>query len=440
MIPTTTRKTFYSVLSKAEDNVDKFVVKPGVDMTRHRSCNFTDTIISAISMSMNRTNTELFHYFNMKNQDAPSKSAYTQQRQKFNDRLFPYILKEFNRSIPFKKTFKGYHLVAVDGTDLNLPTDRNDTVYCIKQARSDNYYYQMHINALYDICENRYISLLIQPRPEMNEHAAFLSLINEGSFSDNTIFIADRGYCSMNTFANLYNQNRFFLIRCKSPNSPGSFLKGILQANQPCDRIISVAVTRSKKNRQKASCDAFKYIRNDRKFDLISPYDETSIFRMDLRCTCIELSDGNYEYLISNLPMKKFSADDLKELYWKRWQIETSFRSLKYALSLTSLHSVKRNLIIQEIYAKVILYNFTSLIHAFAQQSKELLERNVRNKRKSNVSFDDSVPICIELLLNEEKNAIVKALLLKHLTAVRERNFSTRHVRSQTAKPLNNRA
>lgn len=45
---------------------------------------------------------------------------------------------------------------------INLPTDKNDDVYRIKQARSDNYFYQMHINALFDICENRYLSVVTQ--------------------------------------------------------------------------------------------------------------------------------------------------------------------------------------------------------------------------------------------------------------------------------------
>jgi len=440
MTPATTRSLFYSVLAEAEQNIDKFVNKPGVDMTRHRSCSFTDTVLSTITLSMGRTNTELFNFFSMKKQHIPSKSSYSQQRQKINPMLFPYILNRFNESATFNKTFKGFHLLAVDGTDLNIPTDRNDTIYRIKQARSDRFYYQMHINALYDICENRYMSLIIQPRPEMNEHAAFLQLVKERDFFENTIFIADRGFCSLNTIANLYSQNKLFLIRSKSPDSPASFLRNMLEAGNPCDRVASVAVTRCKKNCKKISCDVVKCIRKDRRFDLISPDDDTAIYHMDLRCTCIELTAGNYEYLFSNLPMDLFSADDLKALYWKRWAIETSFRSLKYALSLSSLHSVKRELIIQEIYAKVILYNFVSLIHAYAQQSKELLERNARNRYKSNVSFDDAVPVCRSFLLKKMKNDIIKTLLLRHLTEIRMVCPPTRQVRSQTVKPLNNRA
>lgn len=90
------------------------------------------------------------------------------------------------------KTYNGFHLAAVDGSDLNLPTDKNDSVYRIKHAASDNCYFQMHVNALYDICENRYISAVTQPRPKMNEPRAFCQMIDECPMPDNTIFIADR--------------------------------------------------------------------------------------------------------------------------------------------------------------------------------------------------------------------------------------------------------
>ena len=53
---------------------------------------------------------------------------------------------------------------------------------------------------------------------------------------------------------------------------------------------------------------------------------------------------------------------DIKELYPLRWEIETSYRELKYHLDLNTLHSKKRVLIEQEIYAKLILYNFCSRV------------------------------------------------------------------------------
>lgn len=440
MIPSTVRNRFYEVLSHTEDNISAFVNNPGSDMTRHRYCDFKNTVLATLSFSMSRSNTELLNYFGFNCKHIPSKSAFTQQKKKFNNNLFPHLLASFNKATPFTKTFKGFHLVAADGSDINLPTDKRDTVYRIKQARSDNFYFQMHLNALFDICENRFISAVTQPRPQMNENAAFCKLVAECNMPPNTIFIADRGYMSLNTLAHLLEEKRYFLIRAKSPTSSGSITKNILEPDVPSDKYIKVGVSRFSKNRHTGDFDVFKLIAPKRKFDYISTDNRQSTYTMNLRFTCIEIGDGSYEYLVSNLPTETFSSEDLKDLYWKRWSIETSFRSLKYALSLVYLHSVNRDLIIQEVYAKILLYNITSLIHSYAQDSRELLERNKNKKHEYKVSFDDAVPIAKELIKGPVKNSTIKALLLRHLTAISTIVKSPRQMRSQTVKPLGNRA
>lgn len=440
MTPSTVRNIFFSTLSQAEDDISTYVNNPGSDMTRHRYCDFKTTVLATLSFSMNRSNTELFNYFGLKSKHIPSKSAFTQQRKKFTNELYPHLLASFNKATPFKKTFKGFHLVAGDGSDVNLPTDKKDMIYRIKQARSDNFYFQLHLNALYDICENRFISAITQPRPKMNENAAFCQLISECDMPENTIFILDRGYITLNTLAHLIENNRYFLIRAKAPSSSGSITKNLMEPDTPSDKSVKLGISRSARNSKKIGFDAFKLISPKRKFDYIPVDDKLTVYTMNLRCTCIKLSDDSYEYLISNLPIDVFSPEDIKALYWKRWSIETSFRSLKYALSLVYLHSVNRDLIVQEIYAKILLYNITSLIHAYAQDSKELLERAKNKKHQYKVSFDDVVPIAKALLREPIKNGIIKALLLRHLTAVSVISTSPRHLRSQTVKTLNNRA
>lgn len=441
MTPASIRNTFFSTLSDIENDIASFVQKPGSHMTRHRYCDFKDTVLATLSLSMNRSNTELFNYFGIK-RHIPSKSAFTQQRQKFNDAFFPALLKAFNNAIPFTKTYKGFHLVAVDGTDINLPTDKKDTIYSIKQTRSDNYFYQMHVNALFDICENRYLSVITQPRPQMNEKKAFIELVENCDMPENTIFIGDRGYISLNTIAHLIEGNKYFLIRAKSPNSSGSFTKNLITPDTESDQYVSINITRARRKCYTKHPDKYKCVQKSHTFDYIALNDKNSIYTMSVRITCVKLDDDSYEYLISNLPMETFSSNDLKDLYWKRWTIETSFRRLKYALSLVYLHSVNRRLIIQELYAKIIMYNFASLLHSYAQRCKMLLEKDKQNKYNYNVSFDDAVPIAKELLKNSIKNSIIKALLIKHVSAVRviEPPTSPRNVRSQTVKPLNNRA
>ena len=104
-------------------------------MTRHRRCPLLDTIKATLCLTMNRTNTELFDFFMSQNKAVPSKSAFTQQRKKLNTDFFPYIFKSFNDKIPFTKTFKGYHIIAADGSDVNLPTDKNDLIYRMQSKK-----------------------------------------------------------------------------------------------------------------------------------------------------------------------------------------------------------------------------------------------------------------------------------------------------------------
>lgn len=440
MTPSSIKSTFLSVLAGIENNISKYVQKPGSDMTRHRSCPFEDTVTATLCLGMNRTETELQNFFAPQNQHIPTKSAFIQQRKKLNSDFFPDLLDSFNHAIPLNKTYKGFHLIASDGSDINLPTCKNDTVYRIQQARSDNYYYQMHLNALFDICENRYVSALIQPRPEMNETEALCTMIDNLQMPGKTIFIADRGYVSLNTLAHLTDKGMFFLIRAKSPASSGSFLKHLLSENTETDKNIRLAVTRSRKQVHNKDCDGYKFIKKDRIFSPIQPGDTVSVYYMDIRCTCVKLDDDSYEYLVSNLPMEVFSSKELKSLYWKRWSIETSFRRLKYAIALSYLHSVNRELIKQEIYAKMILYNLSSLLQCYAQHTKEFQKRREKSKYSKNVSFDNAVNVVRMLFVLKITNKTIKALLLRNLTAVKEGQSSPRKMRSQTVNPLNNRA
>ena len=435
--PSTVKKRFFDVLHDTEENISKFVKFPGRDMTRKRDCTFTDTILVTCSFSAKRLNTELFDFFYAKGKRIPSKSALTQQRNKLNDGLFPHIFCSFNEKIPFRKTYKGLHLIAVDGSDLNLPTCSQDHIYAVKQARSDGFYYQMHLNATYDLLEKRYCGMEIQPRPQMNEGKAFRSLVASYGNPGSALFIADRGYISYNNVAFLQENGHLFLIRAKSPDSSASVLKYVVNEDSPEDTDVCMRLTRSHKKQYSKHPDKYKLIHGSREFLYISPGDVESVYEMKFRVVRISIGNGDLEYLITNLPRDSFPADMIKELYNMRWGIESSFRTLKYALSLTFLHSVRRELIIQEVYAKLIAYNFASLLHAYAEDKKQYRSRKgLRYK----VSFEDVIPIALRFLIMRMSNDTIKALMTRHLTEIREDIHNPRKVRSQTANPLGNRA
>ena len=437
--PSSVKKKFLGVLRETEAGIHRFVRSPGKDMTRHRSCTFTDTVLATMTMSSWRTNTELLGFFGDRGRRVVSKSAFCQQRGKLSDALFPHILEEFNRATPMRKRFKGYRLVAADGTDVNIPTDAGDAAFAVRQARSDGHYYQMHANALYDICEDRYLDMEVQPRPAMNENAALLLMAGRLGDAGRTAVVADRGYATLNTFAALGDGGLKFVIRCKSPDSRGSLLSGLAGPGAGADATVTFGITRSHRKCYSGSPGRFKCLGAGRTFEPIPPGDRETVYSMTLRIVAVETAGGT-EYLATNIWEDELPAQDIGEIYRRRWGIETSFRSLKHALSLVYFHSVKREFVIQELYAKTILYNIASLLRAYAEHERGKREQGRSYRHPHRVSFDDAVPVARRLLRTAMSNAAALGLLLMHLSSVREGKPGPRKVRSQSAKPLNCRA
>ena len=87
-------------------------------------------------------------------------------------------------------------------------------------------------------------------------------------------------------------------------------------------------------------------------------FDENDRFEFSFRVVRFKIDDDTYESIATNLDEGEFPLEKIKELYHLRWNIETAYRDVKYDLDLNTLHSRKRNLIQQEIYSKLLLYNF----------------------------------------------------------------------------------
>ena len=89
------------------------------------------------------------------------------------------------------------------------------------------------------------------------------------------------------------------------------------------------------------------------------------------RIARIRLDNGTYICIATNLSEEEFLLEEINKLYRMRWSEETSFRELKYTIGLINWHSSKYDEILQEINARMILYNFRELVppHAVVKLS-----------------------------------------------------------------------
>lgn len=97
-------------------------------------------------------------------------------------------------------------------------------------------------------------------------------------------------------------------------------------------------------------------------FDYLDPDDISDEYLLKLRIVRVEVSDGVFENIITTLSEEDFTPDDIKYCYNLRWGIETSFRDLKHTIGATNLHSKKTEYVAFELWSKLILYNFCSII------------------------------------------------------------------------------
>ncbi len=336
----------------------EFLSDPKRDFTRDRKLPLESMLNIIISMQSQSILRELRDNFNKKDITT---SAFIQQREKISYKMFEHIFDTYNETYDDAKTYKGYRLFAIDGSDINIAKDENSDSYM--ENGSNEGFNQLHLNILYDLMNCTYQNCIFQPRPSCNEIKACCDIINKHEFKK-SILIADRGYGSQNLLEKINRTPGLdYLFRVK--NGWINETKNLPMEDLDRDISFELRTTQTKEDKILFAQGKARWVCGPSKFGKSKRYVEwefESPFTMKLRVVRFEISDGNYETIVTSLDRDEFPLDEIKELYNKRWGIETSFRELKYNIGLVYFHARKENSILQEIFAKLIIYNFCERI------------------------------------------------------------------------------
>ena len=402
----------------------KLAVNPGKDFTRNRKLKAKDLLLMLLTMEGDSINQEIHRYFNYQS-NSPTKAAFYKQRCKLHPKALPELNRIFISKLP-EKYYKGkYRILANDGSGANIFHDPNDPdTYYPPSGRSKEGVNLIHINALYSVMDRRIVDLIVQPGRKKNEYAAFCQMVDAfGNDGVPSIFLGDRGYASYNNFAHVIENGHFFLVRCKDiylERLLGKSLDDVEDLDEWVVRILSRSQSEKKRSYPDLA-DCYRHVCKGVPFDFID--NSHPEYKMNLRIVRFELSPGNYENIITNLPEDEFPAMDFKELYFLRWGEENCFRDLKYPLALNQFHSKKFKYIVQEIWARVILHNFSTAIIAGISIHK------TNTKHLYQVNFSEAFKISREFLRNKYryKSIDVESLIASHVEAIRPgRTFKRR--------------
>lgn len=320
-------------------------------------------------------------------------SAFSQRRAQIPPAVFRFVFTNFNSNCIDGDLFRGYRLLAADGTVVNLPRNPNSPSF-VQNDGIPKGVNQLHVTPLYDILGRTFTDLVIQPEPKKDEIGALITMLQRNSFEQKTLVIADRGFESYNLIAHcLEKPNVDFLIRIKQNRSAMREVAKLPMMELDCKIGYTITTTQTNKDKK----NGYIHLQVPKKSKASSKtrrgrWDFPSPYPMRIRICRFMLDNGEFETIATSLPAS-FTLDDIKELYHLRWGIETSFRDLKYTLGLVNLHGKSDMFAEQEIYASLTAFNFASRV------CREVVVRQPQNGVYAyRVNFKMAVMLCKEFL------------------------------------------
>lgn len=428
------RSCLNKAINLVNQSIDCYSTDPGIAFTRNRILTADKVMKILIQFQNKGIKSELCDFLG--SETVPTDSAFCQQRQKLDPEALRTVLLKLNHLLSRNlQTLNGYRLLACDGSDINIPYNPNDPE-TYHQTKDWKGYNQLHLNALFDVLNEIYEDVSIDTASKTREADALIDMIQDHNYPEKSIIICDRGYEKYILIAHLLESMQKFVIRVKDITSSTSILSHVPIPDQDefdiqVTRILTYTYT-NEIMRHRETYVPLNKITNAH-FEFID--EEHPFYTMKFRVVRFKITDDTYECLITNLDESEFSAQDLKEIYHCRWNEENGFRQLKWEVGMVYFHSKKRFNLMQEIYASLVMFNFTRYLTI----NTEIVEsENRKYDHKANfVTALTNARLFIKGIITASQ---MKERIKKFLIPLRSGRSFQRCIHPQSAKPLNYKA
>jgi hypothetical protein len=249
-----------------------------------------------------------------------------------------------------KYLWHGMSVYALDGSKYNLPaTDQIRNKFDPNSGLQNDgkgHYPQCLVSTVYDVFRRLPIARTVVEcdsceREEMKKLLPFVPA--------NSVWIFDRGYPSYESILYL------------TQNYPGYF-----QFRSPATSTFPAVEDFIKSGKKQAviwitASNTFK-----RK---VSIKERRELKPIKLRIIKLVHPDGTLSVLLTNLfGKKKYARDQIINLYFRRWEVESYYRDEKVTLDIEKFHSKTVNGILQELYAVMIMSVISRTLMAVGSQ------------------------------------------------------------------------
>jgi len=387
--------------------------------------------VKSIQNVLNETETYLSNIFN-KDLDTVSKGAYTQARANIKYEAF----KELETDVRDKfymdydyKTFKGFRLLAIDGSIITLPNN-NETKKEFGSTKVSNQYkdkdksiVQARVSLLYDVLNNIIVDSTIAHNKTHEIKIAINNHLLQVKKDDLIIF--DRGYPSYELFARIIHKTEAdFVVRLKK----GVYKKYTDILFDKDSKVTDITVTLTPSTKEvKNLCKKGNLPKS-----------------IQVRFVKVILDNKDIEVLATSVLDKTIlSTQEFKKLYFNRWKIESYYDIMKNRLSLENFSGTTVLSIKQDFYATMFISNLES---ALSHGLNEELENEKGNKRRKytqkvnkSVSFNTIKNYTFDLFLLPNRDKVktldkIYKQLRTNLVAIR----ANRHYKRPDSKESKN--
>ena len=393
-----------------------FCKDPNTNFTRNRKLPFRKVISFLLAMEGGTLGTQLLRHFGY-SVNIPSASAFVQQRNKLNTEAFPSLFSLFVKKTDICKSYKGLRLIAADGSDFRTPSDSSDPDSYFPGTSIQSSYNLLHLDAMYDLLQHTYTDVTLLGKRIANERNSLCKMVDRSHLS-NVLLLADRGYEGFNLMAHIQEKDWKYLIRIQDVVNSYGIASGLdLPNTEEFDLFIDLSLTKMQTKEVQSLCknrNLFKRIHSS--FDFLPENYKTGtpvFYKLPFRIVRFKITDDSYETVVTNLDTEQFPPEELKRLYGMRWGIETSFRELKYTVGLLHFHAKKVEYIYQEVFARLIMYNFSELVTSL------VIIQKADTKLTYKANFTIAVHVCRQLFLGNVSPPDVEALIRKHVSPIR---------------------
>lgn len=350
--------------------------------TRNRKMNFKDYVWYLIFQKGRTASMELDEYLKQKNNSyeiSISKQAFSKQRLNLKPEIFIDLYKDylndFYKNSKYEvKTYKGYHILAIDGSMFEIPNtkDLREEFKTQKNSSGHRESARARVSGIYDIENEFIVDAVITDCEKGEKNLAKSNVIEAGKIIDlkKSIIIFDRGYPGVDLIWFLEKIGVKYIFRLQSTNMYEKEKSGMVTN----DEWVSLDVCGNRL--RKIEDEVIKKELKEKK-------------NIPVRITKVILDTGEIEYLLSNISEKIIPEDEMKNAYFKRWQIEIGYDILKNKLHIENFTGKKKITIEQDFYAQIYVFNLLQDIKHDANEKvqQKHKDKNLKYEYKPNVNL-----------------------------------------------------